>query len=244
MLFRSLGWFTGERLAPDPGGVLVVYPRVSSLGQVDLPMVRPFGRTRDKSRAHEDPSRLSGIRDYQPGDSLRRIHWKATAASGRLQVKEMMPTVTGETILLLNLNETDYPRGTWWSLSEAAIETAASLVVHLSASGAALSLITNGRDPISPGNEEPAVPAATGPEQAETILTVLARVEMALGRSFADLAATHGNAASWGTRLLLLTPVWSTELNDLSLALRCHGRMPVPVLIGAYRQAKETARAG
>ncbi len=44
------------------------------------------------ARAHlfEDPARVMGVRDYQPGDSPRRIHWTATASTGR--IGEAVPT--------------------------------------------------------------------------------------------------------------------------------------------------------
>ncbi len=35
----------------------------------------------------EDASRLLGVREYRPGDELRRVHWRATARTGTLQVR-------------------------------------------------------------------------------------------------------------------------------------------------------------
>ena len=42
----------------------------------------------------EDPIRIAGARDYRPGDPLKRMHWKATARTGELQVRLVDPSTT------------------------------------------------------------------------------------------------------------------------------------------------------
>ncbi len=42
-------------------------------------------------------------REYEPGDSLRRVDWKATARTGRLHVKEMREPTEGSAVLILDL---------------------------------------------------------------------------------------------------------------------------------------------
>ncbi|MDX6562679.1 MAG: hypothetical protein QOD65_2493, partial [Gaiellales bacterium] len=44
-----------------------------------------FARKRLRSGGHE----LHGVREHQPGESLRGVHWPATAHHGRLMVKEL-----------------------------------------------------------------------------------------------------------------------------------------------------------
>ncbi|TMB81121.1 MAG: DUF58 domain-containing protein, partial [Chloroflexi bacterium] len=66
---------------------LLVYPLVVPLTRFNLPSRHPFGERRAPRRLLEDPSRVIGVRDYAYGDSLRRIHWKATARMMQLQSK-------------------------------------------------------------------------------------------------------------------------------------------------------------
>ena len=70
------------RIATDPHYVLV-YPRVVPLAGYDLVSRRPVGEIRLASRLYEDPTRISGVRLYQPGDPLNRVHWRATARTVR-----------------------------------------------------------------------------------------------------------------------------------------------------------------
>ena len=64
---------------------LVVYPRTYALPDLGLRSARPFGEQRGGERIYEDPMRVAGVRDYVPGDALKRIDWNATARVGRLQ---------------------------------------------------------------------------------------------------------------------------------------------------------------
>ena len=56
-----------------------------------------------RQRVLEDPSQIIGIRPYQHGDGLRRIHWRATAHTGRFQSKLFEVSAQVECVLALNL---------------------------------------------------------------------------------------------------------------------------------------------
>ncbi len=58
---------------------ILVYPLIAPITSFGLPARHPFGDRRAPRRLLEDPSRIVGVRDYVYGDSLRRVHWKATA---------------------------------------------------------------------------------------------------------------------------------------------------------------------
>ena len=76
---------------------LLVYPKIVPLERLGLPARNPFGDVPLRRQwLFEDPLRTVGVRDYRPGDSPRRLHWKATArAPGQaLQVKLFEPTTT------------------------------------------------------------------------------------------------------------------------------------------------------
>ena len=82
-----LGFFRGTRPWRD-GEVALILPRFMSL------------EGRRKSRELEasvaaprsgSGSELLGIREYRPGDSLRRIHWRSSARRGELVVREYEP---------------------------------------------------------------------------------------------------------------------------------------------------------
>jgi len=123
---------------------VVVYPRIRALSELGLPSRLPFGDTRTNWRIFEDPSRTIGVRDYHPGDGLKRIHWKVSARKRQLQVKQYQPTMELNTIIFLNLRQVEYDVHAFTPLRERAIETSASVAFHLEKSGIPLGFVCNG----------------------------------------------------------------------------------------------------
>jgi uncharacterized protein (DUF58 family) len=88
------------RVVSEPCFILV-RPRVVPLLGYDLASRRPVGEVRISHRFFEDPTRIAGIRPYEKGDSLNRVHWRATARTGSLHSKIYDPScVAGVTLVL------------------------------------------------------------------------------------------------------------------------------------------------
>lgn len=125
---------------------LLVYPQVVPLAGYDIESRRPIGEVRLSHRLYEDPTRVAGVRKYQPGDPLNRVHWHATARTGTLHSKVYEPsTVRGATILLEFHAAAYAPRHEPYR-SELAVTAAASLAGALYEMGQQVGLVTNGRD--------------------------------------------------------------------------------------------------
>ena len=110
---------------------IIVYPRIYPVSHLHIPSLYPLGEVKSEKRIFEDPSRTIGIREYLPGDSLRRIHWKASARQQQLQVKIFEPTTTLKVAIFLAV-DTFREIGTWKENElELGISTAASLASYL-----------------------------------------------------------------------------------------------------------------
>ncbi len=82
-----LGFFRGRRSSPD-AEVALVLPRFASLAGRRQPRELEAAAAAPRAGAGNE---LFGIREYRPGDSLRRIHWRASARHGELVVREYEP---------------------------------------------------------------------------------------------------------------------------------------------------------
>src|SRR5690349_24394563 len=98
------GIFRLERPIPGTNEVLV-YPRTTPLPGFSLPSAELPGGQDVKSRAFHVTPNVSTIRDYQPGDSFNRIHWRSTARTGQLMVKEFELDPTAEVYIVLDMQE-------------------------------------------------------------------------------------------------------------------------------------------
>jgi uncharacterized protein (DUF58 family) len=125
---------------------LLVYPKVVPLAGYDLASRRPIGDIRLMHRLYEDPTRVAGVRPYELGDPLNRVHWRATAATGVLHSKIYEPSTLAGATLLLDFHKENYPTRSEPQRSELAVTTAASLAHALYEMGQQVGLISNGRD--------------------------------------------------------------------------------------------------
>ncbi len=82
-----LGFFRAERQCPD-AEVAVVLPRFTSLRGRREPRELEASAVAPRAGSGNE---LFGIREYRPGDSLRRIHWRSSARHGQLVVREYEP---------------------------------------------------------------------------------------------------------------------------------------------------------
>jgi uncharacterized protein (DUF58 family) len=83
------------------------------------------------------PSRLLGqgyefysMRDYAPGDELRRINWKASARRDRVLTNELLTERSGDVVIVVD-GRFDRPGGGRRTLVDLEVDAAASLASHL-----------------------------------------------------------------------------------------------------------------
>ena len=185
---------------------LIVYPRIIPLRDLGLPAQTPFGNIPSRQRIFEDPTRLMGVRDYQSGDSLRHIHWKATAITGKLQVKRFEPAISIESHIFLNLNREEYTSSRFYLASELGIITAASIAHYLIEKRQAVGLSCNGVDPLSEEMRAISLPLGKGRAHLMCILDLLARIQASREMPFVDLVGQASLHLSWGGTAILITP--------------------------------------
>jgi uncharacterized protein (DUF58 family) len=209
------------------GAHLTVYPKILALDELGFPSKSPFGHLRTRQPLYDDPSRVIGIREYQNGDSLRRINWKASASSGILQVKKLEPAMTLETILLVNVNLPEFERQHSYNAAETGLVVAASVVNHLAGLRQEIGLLTNGLDPAAPDANAPTrltgyLPKK-GRSQLTTILELLGRLSLAHERPFWPLVRGEVQRLPWGATLVFITSQETDELIETLLPLRRSG---------------------
>ena len=176
---------------------LTVYPKVHSLSDLGLPSLLPFGDMRSPQRLFQDPTRMSGVRPYATGDSMRHIHWRASAHEDTLLVKKYQPSMALNSTIVLDLDRSGFPYREEYSGSEWAIVLAASLASHVAEQRQEVGFISNGEDPHS-GAEVLAVPSRNGRGHLMGILEILARIQLRDPRKDGSDAPPRRNGASAG----------------------------------------------
>jgi uncharacterized protein (DUF58 family) len=130
---------------------VTVLPPVVPIGKGLSQGQRPVHQVPRRRSIFEDPSRFIGMRDYLPGDSMRRINWRATARTGKIQVKLFEPSILTGVLLAVDMSIAAYPytrahKNEIDPLLELTITTAASLSQYVLSGDQAVGLISNGTD--------------------------------------------------------------------------------------------------
>lgn len=124
---------------------MIVHPAVEPV--TDRPLTRLWEDPPQRppvSRPWPMGMEFYGMRDYVPGDDVRRIVWRAYARTGRLLVREAEQGITDKVVMLLDTDEKTHSKGAVSESFEAGIRTAASLGVHHLAEGYSVTLEGNG----------------------------------------------------------------------------------------------------
>ncbi len=150
---------------------------------------------------------LHSVRDYQQGESLRRVHWPTTARRGQLMVKELEDSPRDETAVLLDADASTLVGAAPDSSFELAVRAAGSIVKSHAARGRRAALVVNGLRPTYQR-----VHSFDGDWQRA--LEILAAVE-ADGRSpVENLLADEAGPAARAVELTVVTSSVSPRLVD------------------------------
>ena len=223
----------------NPAEHLVVYPKIVPLTSVQIPSHSPQGTMRHTLPLFEDPTRAFSKRGYISGDSLRRIDWKASASSGRLQVKVFEPSIALETFVILNLNADDYYYRSRIDSTELAVVIAASISNWIVEKRQIVGLMVNGHDPLTADGKPQSIPPRKGKRHLMRLLETLARVEVADSSPLVPLIQSQRYQLAWGTTLIVISGSAEDRLLDELYQARHWGQNAVLILAG--RDASDDA---
>ena len=230
------------RVAGDPHFALVL-PKVLPLQGYNLASRRPLGEIRVVHRLFEDPTRLAGVRPYQQGDPLNRIHWRATARTGEIHSRLFETSRVAGATFLLDFHVQSFQGAGGSTSAELAIVTVASLANAVFLMGQQIGFFSNGRDaadrireegwraefttrddaqqrandPLTNDRLRPVrVETRKGSEKMGQILETLARLEHTDGLEFSEMLAA---AISQIPRDATVVPVLRQVTPAIAIAL-------------------------
>lgn len=263
------GLYRRYRILSEPSFLLVL-PEVIPLNGFDIASRRPIGEVRMSYRLYEDPTRISGVREYQAGDPLNRIHWQATASTGLLHSKVYEPSTVAGVTLLLDFHQGAYDPRDEPVRSELAITAAASIGGAVCHMGQQVGLVSNGRDAadrirtegwnryhlrsrreaLASGMRESSdrlrpvvLPTERSDAQLMRLLQTLARLEKTDGLTFPQLATEAASRLPRSATVIAILSL-ATPRDAIALAnLRRRG-FAVSAIINVYEEHRFSELAG
>ncbi|MFH1003040.1 MAG: DUF58 domain-containing protein [Chloroflexota bacterium] len=155
---------------------------------------------------------MAGARDYRYDDPIKRIHWKASAAHGKLQTRHYESSTSLSLLLILDVHS--FPEED--EEFERAVSTVASLAYEAERQGFAVGLIAN---------SEPEVVMAIGSGRGQLlrILEALARVTAKSRLSLHEEMDRFRPLLPMGATMVVVTRTATPALTGLARQLERDG---------------------
>jgi uncharacterized protein (DUF58 family) len=202
---------------------LIIYPSLKPVLGLDLPTKEPFGEKVVSQRIFQDPILMRNIRDYQPEDDLRYVHWKASAKTDRLKTKVFEPTNSPNLVLFINVATFEKRwRGIDPDLLERVVSVAASICAHAVEQRLLVGLSANGT--FLRSDQPLRVLPGRSPQQLTRLLEALAGIRGFATTDFPHFLLHDSSRFPWGATLMIVTAVVTPELEAVLLRLRRAGR--------------------
>ena len=243
-----LGLFEVRRDLPQTGSI-VVYPATVPLQSFPSPVGYLPGGDALRRRTHHITTNAAGVREYVPGDSFNRIHWRSTAHRDRLIVKEFELDPLSDAWIFLDmarsvhyrvrLDEAElalWEREPWWtrvekfrlepSTEEYAVTAAASVAEFFIRHRRAVGLVAYGqrREVIQADRDE---------RQLTKILDTLAALRSEGDIPFREVLSVEGGRLTRGTVVVAISPAVREEWVQTALYLDRAGLRVVTILVDA-----------
>lgn len=243
------GLFQFSRRFPA-SSTIIVYPLTVPVHGFAAPVGPLSGGEAVRRRTHVVTTNAAGVREYQPGDSYNRIHWRSTARREQVMVKEFELDPLADVWLFLDLSAQSFverpsghangllpivPPHLPPSTEEYGVTIAASLTQYFVNKGRALGFVT-----YAPRRE--IVQPDRGPRQLTRILEILATAHSESELSFDQMLSLEAMHLGRGTTAVLITATqheaWIAEAHILVR----RGMRVIAVLLDAPSFGAPTSR--
>lgn len=220
---------------------IYVYPK-----KLDTHILNPFfaqmmGDVVTRRRVEEDLFAFRGIREYRPGDSMRRINWKNTAHTGHLLVNMYDTTTAIEVCLLLDW-EIRLPFDEE-EISEELISLASSVSSYLLENGITVGLHSNYTDIMT--KEPVTVKDGMGRQHIAQIDRALARANpkehsLNMEELLRGQVQSHGKKKCY----LILSANYTMEFLELLMTYQKQGTPVYAIMPYSARNLKKIQKTG
>ncbi len=194
----------------------LVYPSYKQISHWPTGDGRMSGNVHVSHRRSDDIAAVRGVREYQRGDRLSQIHWRASARGDGLKTKEFEHQAMNQVVFFLDLEKGHYKEQDG-KLFEMAVSLTASLVNYTSQKHYHYGLIAHQKERIH-------IPPADSQSHFFRIFDQLARVMPEGEDSFSRVLGRESLEYSQGVTLTVITPSLEKKMMTRLLELANHGR--------------------
>ena len=184
---------------------VLVYPKIIDIPDFASPSIHLVGDNSRRQRARVLSTDVASVREYEPGDSLGRIHWLSTARTGELMVKQFDQGSSSDMWVLFDQHAESFAAIGDDTTDEMGATVAASVIDKYNQGFLPVGYVGHGSQSLvavperSTHQREQIMRhiAASKPVGDVTILESLAELERDLGQNTSLVVITSSSDGSW-----------------------------------------------
>lgn len=208
---------------------IIVYPQTVDLPEFRLPSAELPGGQATRARSFTVTPNVATVREYAPGDGFNRIHWRSTARTGQMMVKEFELDPSADVYIVLDMQERAVVRDTrgigageeaderarapWWERKRGerrgptqALASTEEYAV-MAAASLARALLSQNRvvGMVAWGQHREVIPAERESRQLFKILEALAILRAHSAQSLAEVLVAESNRFGRNSTIVVVT---------------------------------------
>ena len=232
-----LGMFVFHREVEAPAS-LVVHPRPVALPPVRPPAAGMTVSPRARVRRLGEGTDFAGLREYVPGDDMRRVHWKNSAKRGKLTIVEYESGEANSIAVVLDLHPRFHVGREEESTLEYGVTLAASIAAQCLRRGAEFSLVAEGAASHS-------LRSLSVPAEETRVMDALARVRANARVSLPEALLGCEPLLPRGCGIVVISPAVGAEVVAAARRLTAlgHGVLWVSLVAGSFLEDSEAVAA-
>lgn len=208
---------------------IIVYPQTVDLPEFKLPSAELPGGQATRARSYTVTPNVATVREYAPGDGFNRIHWRSTARTGQLMVKEFELDPSADVYIVLDMQERAVVRDTrrvgadeeqdergttpWWERKRGEPRGPAQALASteeyavMAAASLARALLAQNRvvGMVAWGQHREVIPAERESRQLFKILEALAILRAHSAQSLAEVLVAESNRFGRNSTIVVVT---------------------------------------
>lgn len=213
---------------------LLIYPQVVPLQLQDLEAKLENGDLRGSKHLNQDNGQIKGFKNYEIGDPLKLIDWKATARHNQMLTRVLEPENSLVTVPLLNIDTTGVSYGGYVPKNlERIVTVAASITWDSLVSGRSVGIVTNGKSILY---ERPmSVRPGRNPKQLSLIFETLAMIAPFVGSPIHHELLITARKLPPGSTFLFITGIMNAPIRNALEILVSQKRAPLVLWVADWK---------
>lgn len=202
--------FTFSRAVKEDGASICVLPKTEGVE----PMAIEPGETgpQGQVKVSEDISSPSGVRAWQDGDHLKKVHWKLTMRRRELMVRTYEETARPDTLVLMDVSPVSASRSQVLTIEDTMCDAAASAVLAQMNAGYPVRMPLSSKRPVEVNGQFPG--------EIGRFLDALTELTFDCPYSFEQVLAIEMQRIQRTGGVLLVTARLTSAIADNALRMR------------------------